>query len=86
MSICFGAVVKDYNIYAPGEKCSPEIPAVSSLKFPMELSLELKLEVCTGPDLARGPYPARQMGGDYSNGPDRHMRGDFSNGLSRAGT
>ena len=55
------------------------------------------VEVCTGLGLARGPYPARQMRGDFSNGlgrqmrdnffngPGRHMRGDFSNGPGRAG-
>ena len=37
------------------------------------------LEVCKGPGLARGSYPARQMRDDFSNGPGRLMRGDFSN-------
>ena len=39
----------------------------------------------TGPGLARGPYPARQMKGNFSNGPGRHMTGDFLNGPVRAG-
>ena len=42
--------------------------------------LYTKLEVCTGPGLARGSYPARQMRDDFSNGPGRQMRDDFFNG------
>ena len=39
--------------------------------------LELRLEVCTGPGLAR---PAR-----FSNEPGRQMKGDFFNRLGRVG-
>ena len=42
------------------------------------------LEVCTGPGLAWGPYPARQIRGDFSIGPGRQMRDDFP--MGRAGT
>ena len=38
----------------------------------MDLMLnELRLEVCTGPELARELYPTRQMRGDFFNRPDR---------------
>ena len=40
------------------------------------------LEVCAGPSLTRGPYPAR----DFSNLPGRQMKGDFSNGPGPART
>ena len=49
--------------------------------------IAIRLEVFTGPGLARGPYTARpagrQMGGDFSNRPGRQMRDDFSNGPGR---
>ena len=38
------------------------------------------VEVCTGPGLARGLYSARQMRGNFSNGPGQQMRYDFSTG------
>lgn len=43
------------------------------------------LEVCTGPSLARCPYPARQNEGKHSNGPRRQNTDNFFNGPGRTG-